>query len=60
MRIRGPVVRAWRASLGKGYLYGGEGKGAQRAAWMQAAKAEVAHAAKRCYGVVMVDLVKAF
>ena len=60
MRIRGPVVRAWRASLRKEYLFGGQGRGAQRAAWMQAAKAEAAHMSKRCYGVVLVDLVKAF
>ena len=59
-RIRGPIVRSWRSQLNKQYLYGGQARGAQRAAWMQAAKAEVAHMQKRCYGVVLVDLVKAF
>ena len=51
MRVRGPTVRAWRTSLNKEYLYGGEGKGEQRAAWMQAAKAEAARSARRGYGV---------
>jgi len=46
--------------LKKDYLFGGEGKGAQRAAWMQAAKAEVAGMTKKCYGIVLVDLAKAF
>ena len=60
MRARGPLVRAWRSTLGRNYIYGGAGKGAQRAAWMQAARAEIAHMEARCYGVVLVDLVKAF
>ena len=60
MRARGPLVRSWRSALNKVYLDGGDGKGAQRAAWMQAAKAEAARQAKRCYGIVFVDLVKAF
>ena len=54
------MVGKWRASLRKDYLYGLQGRGAQRAAWMQAAKAEVASMSKRCYGVSMVDMVKAF
>ena len=60
MRARGPLARAWRSTLGRDYIYGGAGKGAQRAAWMQAARAEIAHMEARCYGVVLVDLVKAF
>lgn len=55
MRARGAVVRAWRASLKEGYR-----KEARRAAWMQAAKAEAARSAKRCYGVILVDIMKAF
>ena len=60
MRVRAPVIRAWRSRLGRDYLYGGAGRGAQRAAWMQAARAETAHMTRQSYGVLLVDLVKAF
>ena len=60
MRVRGPIIRKWREALARDDVYGGPGKGAQRAAWMQAARAELAHMRSRCYGVVLVDLVKAF
>ena len=60
MRIRSTTVRLWRASLNRDYLYGSQGKGAQRAAWLQAAHAELSSMRRRCYGVVLVDLVKAF
>ena len=60
MRIRAPTTRKWRATLKKDYLFGGEGKGAQRASWMQAAKAEAAGQAGKQYGVILADLMKAF
>ncbi len=61
MRVRSPLARRWRTGLQDcDFLYGGAGRGAQRAAWMQAAMAERAAGTKQVYGAVLLDLVKAF
>ena len=60
MRCRRYNIATWRAANHRDYLFGGKGKGAQRAAWMQAVRAETAKLTKQTYGVALLDLVKAF
>ena len=50
----------WERSQARPYLYAGEGKGADIAAWKQAARAEAAGAYSLEYGQLLLDLVKAF
>ena len=45
MRTRRNVTSAWERRNDRCYLYAGEGKGAQVAAWQQSARAEAASAA---------------
>ena len=42
MRCRRPTIKEWRKKHAKAYRFGGAGKGVQRAAWLHAAKAEIA------------------
>jgi len=59
-RARRMVARSWEAAQARPYLYGGECKGAQRAAWQAAFKAETAALRTRSYAESLLDLVKAF
>ena len=60
MRCRRPTIKQWRGEHAKEYRYGGAGKGAQRAAWLHAARTEIASCGGRSYASVLLDLVKAF
>ncbi len=61
MRLRRDVARHWERLHDRPYLYAGVGKGANVAAWKQAARAELAKAIPGVeYGQVLLDLVKAF
>ncbi len=61
MRVRRAVAREWERMHGRDYLFAGVGKGANVAAWKQAARAELARAIPGVdYGQVLLDLVKAF
>ena len=61
MRVRRDVAREWERLHERPYLYAGVGKGANVAAWKQAARAELALAIPGVeYGQALLDLVKAF
>ena len=60
MRCRRPTIKEWRKKHARAYRYGGAGRGAQRAAWLHAAKAEMAKSGNKSYATVLLDLVKAF
>ena len=60
MRARNEVVRKWERRNEYSWMYAGEGRGADVAAWKQAARAEYARAIHTYYGQVLLDLVKAF
>ena len=61
MRIRREVATEWERLHDRPYLYAGVGRGANVAAWKQAARAELAAAVPGAeYGQVLLDLVKAF
>ena len=61
-RVRRRLAREWEAKNSRAYLYAGEAKGPNVAAWKQAMAAEVAAAAKSIvhYAQTLLDLVKAF
>ena len=60
MRARGMVARAWENDNFRPSLFGGAGRGAQRAAWQVAFQAEAAAASGEDYAQALFDLVKAF
>jgi len=60
MRARLDVARKWQSVHERAFLYAGPGKGADVAAWKQAAVAEMAASASLQYCCVLLDLVKAF
>ena len=60
MRVRLTVAQAWQTAHERPYFYAGPAKGADVAAWKQAARAELGAALNVDYGVVLLDLVKAF
>ena len=60
MRSRRNATQLWERRNNKSYLYAGEGKGAQVAAWQQSARAEAATRFKAAYAQGLLDLVKAF
>ena len=61
MKVRRDVACEWERLHERPYLYAGVGKGANVAAWKQAARAELARALPGVeYGQVLLDLVKAF
>ncbi len=60
MRLRRDMVARWEDSHDKPYLLAGAGKGADVAAWRQAARAECAAGAGATYGQLLLDLEKAF
>ena len=61
MKMRRTAAAEWEKANERAYLYAGPGKGAEIAAWKQAARAEAASACKEaCYAQCLLDLVKAF
>ena len=62
MRARRIVATTWERACEKSWIYVGVGKGADIAAWKQAARAELASTAKwrTGYAQALLDLVKAF
>ena len=62
MRVRRRIAQAWEARHPRPYLYAGKGKGANIAAWMQGATAELAATVKKQvgYAQALLDMVKAF
>ena len=60
MRARRNATRRWERCNDRPYLYAGEGKGAQVAAWQQAARGEAAARNEAAYAQGLLDLVKAF
>ena len=60
MRIRLPVAQAWQRDHERPYFYAGPAKGADVAAWKQAARAELSSTLPLDYAIVLLDLVKAF
>ena len=60
MRCRRNHIASWRAANQQPYLYGGKARGAQRAAWMQAARAEAAKLTRQAYGMALLDIVNTF
>ena len=60
-KIRRKVADQWEHDTQRAYLYAGAGRGADIAAWKQAARAEHAATVKYAqYGISLLDLVKAF
>ena len=60
MRARANIARDWEAHNQNTALYGGAGRGAQRAAWVAALDAETAALGKKQHAQALLDLVKAF
>ncbi len=60
MKLRRPCMQRWEALHPRDYLYAGRGKGAEVAAWEQAARAEVTASSRAAYGQVLLDVVKCF
>jgi hypothetical protein len=60
MKVRACLVRQWEADNSNEALYGGAGKGAQRAAWAGAFHAENAKLTGQKHAQALIDLVKAF
>ena len=57
--MRLPVVQVWQAAYDKPYFFAG--KGADVAAWRQAARAEMARACKNVsFVALLLDMVKCF
>ena len=60
-KARRSVALAWECQVTRPYLYAGPGRGADHAAWKQAARAEHASTIRgAAYGMSLIDLVKAF
>ena len=60
MRARRQIAQQWERANERPYLYAGAAKGAEVAAWKQAARAELATRGGTSYAQVLLDLVKAF
>ena len=60
MRIRLPVAQAWQAANDRPYFFAGEAKGADVAAWKQAARAEISAYTKLGHALALLDIIKAF
>ena len=60
MRARAEHATEWEARNDDGSIYGGKGKGAQRAAWIEAFRAETAAADGLDQAQALLDLTKAF
>ncbi len=60
MRVRRRQLRDWEADHQRAFLYAGAAKGANVAAWEQAAVAEAAASKGAAYAQLLLDMVKAF
>ena len=60
MRLRLPVAQAWQAANDRPYFFAGEAKGADVAAWKQAARAEISAYEKLGHALALLDIIKAF
>ena len=60
MRMTLTVAQAWRSANDRPYFFAGEAKGADVAAWQQAARAEAGICDGLTHAVALLDLVKAF
>ena len=60
MRARRDVATSWERQHDRPFIYAGPAKCADVAAWKQAARAEHAVKSNLVYGIVLLDLVKAF
>ncbi len=60
MRLRRGMIAQWEQEHDKPYLLAGAGRGADTAAWKQAARAECAAGAGASYAQLLLDLEKAF
>ena len=60
MRMRLPIAQTWQAANDRPYFFAGEAKGADVAAWKQAARAEVAVCDGLDHAAALLDIVKAF
>ena len=60
MRMRLPVAQAWQSANDRPYFFAGEAKGADVAAWKQAARAEVGAYDGLDHALALLDIVKAF
>ena len=60
MRMRLSVAQAWQSANDRPYFFAGEAKGADVAAWQQAARAEAGICDGPTHAVALLDLVKAF
>ena len=59
-RARSLLARRWEADNDMNCLFGGAGKGAQRAAWQASFRSETAAQNKRAYGQALLDMAKCF
>ena len=60
MRARSSIARQWELDHARPGVYGGAGRGAQRAAWQIAMRAEASACDGMHYAQALLDLVKAF
>ena len=60
MRMRLPVAQAWQSANDRPYFFAGEAKGADVAAWKQAARAELGARDGLDHALALLDIVKAF
>ena len=60
MRVRLADAETWQSLYERPWLYASAGKGAEVAAWKQAARSEHAVACDWVYAAILLDLVKAF
>jgi hypothetical protein len=59
-RARSVAAQAWESQHSRPYIFGGAGRGAQRAAWLSGFRAEAAALAGTSFAQSLLDLVKAF
>ena len=60
MRLRLSVAQAWQTANDRPYFFAGEAKGADVAAWKQAARAEISAYEKLGHALALLDIIKAF
>ena len=60
MRLRLPVAQAWQSANDRPYFFAGEAKGADVAAWKQAARAEIGAYDGLDHALALLDIIKAF
>ena len=60
MRLRLPVAQAWQSMHDRPYFFAGEAKGADVAAWKQAARAECSAYDGLGHTLALLDIINAF